>query len=98
MQMRRRTRYQTRVFPYIKATVASSFHWQQMDKVAQDCLLNHIHTQQETKPRTDKKIFAQIQLTFIIKFYKTKFTGILYEQNQGFIAQGLPSHKGIQLL
>jgi len=58
MQMRRRTRYQTRVFPYIKATVASSFHWQQMDKVAQDCLLNHIHTQQETNTKNRQEKFC----------------------------------------
>ena len=57
----------------------------------------YTYTTKKQTPRADKKNFAQIQLTFIIKFYKTKFTGILYEQNQGFIAQGLPSHKGIQL-
>jgi len=66
----------------------------------------YTYTTKKQTSRADKKNFAQIQLTFVIhnnnnnirnKILKIKFTGLLYKQNEGFIAQGLPSPKGIQL-
>lgn len=66
------------VSSYIKKTAVSSFHWQQMDKVGQGCLLTHIHKQQKINTKNKQEKFTQIQSPWLIKW---KYTGLLNRRN-----------------